>query len=104
MATSLELANRVLEKTAECHGDLPAGAVIRGDERYNRPGSFNGPRGSWYWNRLEGPDPHQNPNLWPDRRPTYFWARLVMPTGSAVKMRGVFPHARMPSADGQAPP
>ena len=94
MTTSFELANRAQAKSAERYGDLPLGTVIRGDERYNRPGLFNGPRGWDYWNRLEDPAPHQNPNLWPDKRPTYFWAQLVMPAGSAMTMRGVYPHAR----------
>src|SRR6266496_2472476 len=79
MATTYELANRAEAKNAKRYGDLPLGAVIRGDERYNRPGLFNGPRGWDYWNRLEDPAPHQNPNLWPDKRPTYFWAQLAMP-------------------------
>ena len=92
--TAFELAKRGPAKSADRYGDLPLGAVIRGDERYNRPGLFNGPRGWDYWNRLEDPDAHQNPNLWPDKRPTYFWAQLVMPAGSAMTMRGQFPHAR----------
>lgn len=46
---------------------ISPGAVIRGDERYNRPSLFNGPRGWDYWNRLEDADLHQNPNLWPDK-------------------------------------
>ena len=92
--TAFELANRAQAKSVARYGDLPLGAVIRGDERYNRRGLFNGPRGWDYWNRLEDPDPYQNPNLWPDKRPTYFWAQLVMPAGSAVTLRGVFPHAR----------
>jgi hypothetical protein len=74
MATKYELANRAEAKNAKRYGDVPLGAVIRADERYNRPGLFNGPRGWDYWNRLEGPDAYQNPNLWPDKRPTYFWA------------------------------
>jgi hypothetical protein len=37
---------------------------------------FNGPRGWDYWNRLEGPGAYQNLNLWPDKRPTYFWAHM----------------------------
>jgi hypothetical protein len=76
MATTYELANRAEAKNAKRYGDVPLGAVIRGDERYNRPGLFNGPRGWDYWNRLEGPGAYQNPNLWPDKRPTYFWARM----------------------------
>jgi hypothetical protein len=76
MATTYELANRAEAKNARRYGDVPLGAVIRGDERYNRPGLFNGPRGWDYWNRLEGPGAYQNPNLWPDKRPTYFWARM----------------------------
>src|SRR6266536_1061442 len=87
MATRYELANRAEAKNAKRYGDVPLGAVIRADERYNRPGLFNGPRGWDYWNRLEDPAPHQNPNLWPDKRPTYFWAQLVMPAGSAMTMR-----------------
>jgi len=92
--TAFELANRAPAKTVERYGDLPLGAVIRGDERYNRRGLFNGPRGWDYWNRLEDPDDHQNPNLWPDKRPTYLWAQLIVPAGSSMTLRGRFPHAR----------
>ncbi len=92
--TAFELAKRGPAKSADRYGDLPLGAVIRGDERYNRAGLFRGPRGWDYWDRLENPDAHQNPNLWPDKRPTYFWAQLAMPAGSSLTIRGTFPHAR----------
>jgi hypothetical protein len=67
--------------------------VIRSDERYNR-GLFQGPRGWDYWNLLEDPRSYQNPNLWPDKRPTYFFGQLVMPAGSSVTIHGRFPYAR----------
>jgi hypothetical protein len=92
--TAFELAHRDRAKSAARYGDLPLGAVIRGDERYNRPGLFNGPRGWDYWNRLENPAAYQNPDLWPDKRPTYFWARMAMPAGSSLTLRSRFPHAR----------
>jgi len=50
--TAYELANGAQAKSATRYGDLPLGAVICGDERYNRPGLFNGSRGWDYWNRL----------------------------------------------------
>jgi hypothetical protein len=92
--TDFELANRALAKSVNRYGDLPLGAVIRGDERYNRPGLFNGPRGWDYWDRLENPAPYQNPDLWPDKRPTYLWARMAMPAGSSLTMHSRFPRAR----------
>jgi hypothetical protein len=75
------------------YGDLPLGAVIRTDERYNH-GLFKGPRGWACWNYLEDPQPYQNPNLWPDKRPTYFFGQLSMPADSALTIRGRFPYAR----------
>jgi hypothetical protein len=94
MATTYELANRAEAKNAKRYGDVPLGAVIRANERYNRPGLFNGPRGWDYWNRLERPGAYQNPNLWPDKRPTYFWARMAMPAGSSMTLHSRFPRAR----------
>ena len=40
------------------------------------------------------PRPYQDPNLWPDKRPTYFFGQLVMPAGSSLTIHGRFPHAR----------
>ena len=88
------LEKRAVAKSVERYGDLPLGAVIRTDERYNKDGLFLGPRGWDYWNRLENPKPYQNPNLWPDKRPTYFIGQLAMPAGSSLTIRGRFPHAR----------
>jgi hypothetical protein len=85
---------RATAQSADRYGNLPLGAVIRTDERYNQPGLFQGPRGWDYWNRLENPKPYQNPNLWPDKRPTYFVGQMVMPAGSSLTIRGRFPHAR----------
>ena len=77
--TAFELANRTAAQSVQRDGDLPFGAVIRGDGRYNRQSLFNGPRGWDYWNRFENPDAYQNPDLWPDKRSTYFWSRLALP-------------------------
>ena len=74
--------------------NLPLGAVIRTDERYGRDGLFRGPRGWDYWNLLENPQDLQDPNLWPDKRPTYFMAQLKMPPATTLTLRGRFPHAR----------
>lgn len=88
------LEKRVTVKSTDRYGDLPLGAVVRTDERYNKPGLFLGPRGWDYWNRLQNPESYQNPNLWPDKRPTYFVGQMVMPAGSSLTIRGRFPHAR----------
>jgi hypothetical protein len=87
------LAHRSMAKSLERFGDLPLGAVIRTDERYGPQELFQ-PRGWDYWYRLENPRPGQDPNLWPDKRPTYMTAGLVMPAGSSLIVRGAFPHAR----------
>jgi hypothetical protein len=65
---SFTLANRAAAKSVDRYGDVPLGAVIRTDERYNRGGLFLGPRGWDYWNLLPDPGPYQDPNLWPDKR------------------------------------
>jgi hypothetical protein len=88
------LANRAAAKATDRYGDVPLGALIRTDERYNRDPLFQGPRGWDYWNRLPDPKPYQDPNLWPDKRPTYFLGQLVMPAGSSLTIHGRFPHAR----------
>jgi hypothetical protein len=87
-------ANRATARRVDRYGDLPFGAVIRTDERYNKDGLFKGPRGWAYWNYLENPKPYQNPNLWPDKRPTYFFGQLAMPAGSSLTIHGLFPYAR----------
>lgn len=51
------LANRAAAKATDRYGDVPLGAVIRTDERYNRGGLFQGPRGWDYWNYLPDPSP-----------------------------------------------
>src|SRR5262245_18445610 len=91
---SFSLERRAAAKSSQRYGDVPLGAVIRTDERYNRNGLFQGPRGWAYWNYLPDPKPYQNPNLWPDQRPTYFFGQLVMPVGSSLTIRGRFPQAR----------
>jgi hypothetical protein len=88
------LANRGPAKAYERFGDLPLGAVLRTDERYGADPLFQGPRGWDYWNRLENPKGDQNTNLWPDKRPTYLIAQMVMPVGSSISARAKFPHAR----------
>jgi hypothetical protein len=87
------VAHRKAAEAYERFGDLPLGAVIRTDERYGPTGLFQ-PPGWDYWNRLEDPRPIQDPNLWPDRRPTYMNAVLSMPPGSSLTLHGRFPHAR----------
>jgi hypothetical protein len=87
------LAHRKAAEASERFGDLPLGAVIRTDERYG-PKELWQPRGWDYWNRLEDPRPLQDPNLWPDKRPTYMNAVLAMPAGSSLTLHGQFPHAR----------
>jgi len=88
------LALRAPSKSTDRVGDLPLGAVIRTDERYGTDHLFQGPRGWDYWNRLANPSPAQDPNLWPDKRPTYLLGQMVMPAGSSITVRGKFPHAR----------
>jgi hypothetical protein len=85
---------RAAAQRAERYGDLALGAVIRTDERYNRDGLFLGPRGWAYWNYLENSKPYQNPNLLPDKRPTYFFGNLAMRAGCSLTIRGRFPYAR----------
>jgi hypothetical protein len=90
---SFTLERRATTKQVDRYGDVPLGAIVRTDERYNR-GLFNGPRGWAYWNLLEDPKPYQDPNLWPDKRPTYFFGQLVMPAASSLTIRGRYPYAR----------
>jgi hypothetical protein len=85
---------RALSRTVDRYGDLPLGAVIRTDERYGLDSLFQGPRGWDYWNLLEDPKDYQNPNLWGDKRPTYFVGRLKMPPGTDLTIRGPYPRAR----------
>jgi len=87
------LAHRKAAEAYERFGDLPLGAVIRTDERYGPTELFQ-PRGWDYWNRLEDPRPIQDPNLWPDKRPTYMNAVLSMPPGASITLHGRFPHSR----------
>jgi len=88
------LEKRAAAQHVDRYGDLALGAVIRTDERYGRDALFQGPRGWDYWNLLETPKPDQDPNLWPDKRPTYFLAQLKMPPETDLTIRGRFPHAR----------
>lgn len=75
-------------------GDVELGAVFRTDERYNGSSAFQGPRGWAYWNLLPAPGPFQNPNLWPDKRPTYFLGEMALPAGATLTLKGRFPYAR----------
>jgi hypothetical protein len=93
-ADPFTLKNRAPGNTVQREGDVPLGAVIRTDERYNKDVLFNGPRGWVYWNYLVDPKGYQNPNLWPDKRPTYFFGSMVLPAGSALTIRGRFPYVR----------
>jgi hypothetical protein len=88
------LSLRAPARSTDRFGDLPLGAVVRTDERYGADHLFQGPRGWDYWNRLSSPKPDQNPNLWPDKRPTYLVGQMTMPAGSSITVRGKFPHAR----------
>jgi hypothetical protein len=92
--TPFTLENRSAAQRADRYGNLPLGAVIRTDERYGSDPLFQGPRGWEYWNQLQSPKGYQNPNVWPDKRPTYFVAQVKMSTGSRLTLRGRFPHAR----------
>ncbi len=88
------LKNRAAGKVAVREGDVSLGATERTDERYNKGGLFSGPRGWAYWNYLADPKGYQNPNLWPDKRPTYFFGEMEMPAGADLTVRGQFPHVR----------
>lgn len=92
--TAFTRAKRAAALQADRYGNLPLGAVVRTDERYGHDGLFQGPRGWDYWNRLENPKEYQNPNLWPDKRPTYFLGQVKMPPGTTLIIRGQFPRAR----------
>src|SRR6266478_7960359 len=85
---------RAASRSVDRYGDVPLGAVIRTDDRYGQDGLIQGPRGWDYWNLLQNPKDYQNPNLWPDKRPTYFLGQIAMPAGSSLTIRGQFPHAR----------
>jgi hypothetical protein len=88
------LNNREPGKAIVREGDVSVGAAIRTDERYNKGGLFSGPRGWVYWNYLADPKGYQNPNLWPDKRPTYFFGEMTIPAGTELTVRGRFPYVR----------
>jgi hypothetical protein len=88
------LTNRAPGNAVARDGDVSVGATIRTDERYNKGGLFSGPRGWIYWNYLADPQGYQNPNLWPDKRPTYFFGEMFIPAGSDLTVHGRFPHVR----------
>jgi hypothetical protein len=88
------LNHRVPGKNVVREGDVSVGATIRTDERYNKGGLFSGPRGWVYWNYLADPKGYQNPNLWPDKRPTYFFGDMEIPAGAELTVRGRYPHVR----------
>ena len=92
--TPFTIEKRVPAQSVDRYGNLPLGALIRTDERYSQDRLIQGPRGWDYWNRLENPKDFQNPNLWGDKRPTYFMGQLKMPPGTRLTLRGRFPHAR----------
>ena len=93
-ATPFTRAKRATSRSSDRYGNLPLGTVIRTDERYGNDPVFLGPRGWDYWNLLENPRDYQNPNLWPDKRPTYFFGQLKMPPGTTLTIRSRFPYAR----------
>lgn len=86
--------HRLAAQHTDRYGDMPLGGIIRTDDRYGNEGLFRGPRGWAYWNYLQNPKSYQNPNLWPDKRSTYFLGAFAMPAGSSLAIRGKFPHAR----------
>ena len=89
------LNNRAAGQAVQREGDLSLGATIRTDERYDKDTSlFAGPRGWIYWNYLADPKPYQNPNLWPDKRPTYFFGEVAIPVSARLTVHGRFPYAR----------
>jgi hypothetical protein len=88
--TPFTRGRRAPAQSVDRYGNLPLATVIRTDERYGHNGLFRGPRGWDYWNLLENPKEHQNPNLWPDKRPTYFVGQLQMPPGTTLTIRGRF--------------
>jgi hypothetical protein len=88
------LKNRAAGKAVVREGDVSLGATFRADERYNNGMIFSGPRGWIYWNLLPDPKAYQNPNLWPDKRPSYAFGEMTIPAGAALTVRGRFSHAR----------
>jgi hypothetical protein len=88
------LANRASVGPVIRKGDVSAGTTIRTDERYNKDTLFKGPRGWIYWNYLANPQGYQNPNLWPDKRPTYLFGEMNIPAGADLTVHGRFPHVR----------
>src|SRR6266536_3102652 len=88
------VANRATGETTTRQGDVSVGTTIRTDERYNNDMLFSGPRGWVYWNYLADPKGYQNPNLWPDKRPTYFFGEMEIPAGAELTVRGRYPHVR----------
>src|SRR6266496_3302332 len=65
--TPFTMEKRAPAKSVDRYGDLPLGAVIRTDERYNKPGSLFQLRSWDSWNLLENPKAYQDPNLWGER-------------------------------------
>ena len=94
LTTTTQAPNRDAANAATRIGDVPVTVSIRTDERYNKPGLFSGPRGWAYWNYLEEPKGYQNPNLWPDKRPTYLFGEMTLPAGAELTIKGWYPHAR----------
>jgi len=88
------VANRATGETTTRQGDVSVGTTIRTDERYNNDMLFSGPRGWVYWNYLADPKGYQNPNLWPDKRPTYFFGEMSIPAGADLAVHGRYPHVR----------
>jgi hypothetical protein len=87
-------ANRETANAPARIGDVSAAATARTDERYNTGSLFSGPRGWAYWNYLLDPQGYQNPNLWPDKRPTYLFGEMNIPAGAELTVNGWFPHVR----------
>jgi hypothetical protein len=75
-------------------GDKSLETIVRTDDRYSHDGLFQPVRGWAYWNYLEKPLLEQNPNLWPDTEPSYYIARLAIPTGATLTLHFQYPRAR----------
>jgi hypothetical protein len=88
------IQKRAAGAAVQREGDVQLGATFRTDERYNKPGMITGPRGWIYWNLLPDPKNYQNPNLWPDKRPTYLFGEMAFPAGATLTIRGRFPYVR----------
>ena len=68
--------------------------VLETDELYGHDGLWLGPRGRDYGVMLPNPKPYQHANLYPDPNSSYWFAFVELPEGSALTIRGRYPHCR----------